>query len=567
MVRVLTFLIAVAALALAAAWLADHPGAVVLDWQGWRIETSVMVLAGAVLIVIALGIFLWSVLRIVAHGPEHMADFFRARRRDKGLRAISRGMIAVGAGDERQALHHAREARKLMRREPLTLLLEAQSAQLAGDRDAARKAFEAMLESPETELLGLRGLFVEAKRAGDADAARLFADRAAAISPGLPWAAGAMLEFQTRDGDWEAALLTVRRNADNRLMTKQDAARARAVLLTAQALEREEDEPEGAQALALEAHKLAPELVPAAVVAARQAAATGNTRQATRIAEKTWKLNPHPDIAEVYAHARPGDSARDRLKRARTLAQKVPNHPESRIAVAVAAIEAQEWAAARGALTPLMHAPTQRVCLLMADIEEGEHGDMGRVREWLARAVRAARDPAWTADGWVSEHWAPVSPVTGRLDAFEWKVPVEAIGGPDEMDLPAEPEPAPTPALVVTRAEPKPEPRTEAAPSPPPAVIEAEPETAAEHPVEPKTEPQRAAPADEKPVRPVKEPEPKPAAAKPAPRPVPVPPQPRPKPVVEADGEANVIFPRPPDDPGPDAAIEDEPTPQARSLP
>ena len=46
------------------------------------------------------------------------------------------------------------------------------------------------------------------------------------------------------------------------------------------------------------------------------------------------------------------------------------------------------------------------------------------VREWLARAVRAPRDPAWTADGIVSDEWEPLSPVTGRLDAFEWKVPV-----------------------------------------------------------------------------------------------------------------------------------------------
>ena len=50
------------------------------------------------------------------------------------------------------------------------------------------------------------------------------------------------------------------------------------------------------------------------------------------------------------------------------------------------------------------------------------------VRQWLARAVRAPRDPAWVADGFVSERWAPVSPVTGKLDAFEWRAPVERLG-------------------------------------------------------------------------------------------------------------------------------------------
>jgi HemY protein len=42
----------------------------------------------------------------------------------------------------------------------------------------------------------------------------------------------------------------------------------------------------------------------------------------------------------------------------------------------------------------------------------------------MARALNARRDPAWTADGFVSDNWLPISPVTGRLDAFEWKDPL-----------------------------------------------------------------------------------------------------------------------------------------------
>jgi HemY protein len=66
----------------------------------------------------------------------------------------------------------------------------------------------------------------------------------------------------------------------------------------------------------------------------------------------------------------------------------------------------------------------------MARIEGGQHGHAGGVREWLARAVNAPRDPAWTADGVVADHWAAISPVTGALDAFRWRVPVEAVDAP-----------------------------------------------------------------------------------------------------------------------------------------
>lgn len=63
----------------------------------------------------------------------------------------------------------------------------------------------------------------------------------------------------------------------------------------------------------------------------------------------------------------------------------------------------------------------------MAELERNEHGDEGRAREWMARAVYAAPDPAWTADGYVSDRWLPVSPITGRLDAFEWRVPLSGM--------------------------------------------------------------------------------------------------------------------------------------------
>jgi HemY protein len=113
--------------------------------------------------------------------------------------------------------------------------------------------------------------------------------------------------------------------------------------------------------------------------------------------------------------------------RVEALAAKAPGHVESALAVARAAIDASEFARAREALLPFIAAPTQRVAMLMAEIERTEHGDSGKARAWTLRAVRALHDPVWTADGYVSDRWRPVSPVTGRIDAFRWQVPVAAL--------------------------------------------------------------------------------------------------------------------------------------------
>jgi HemY protein len=69
--------------------------------------------------------------------------------------------------------------------------------------------------------------------------------------------------------------------------------------------------------------------------------------------------------------------------------------------------------------------PQARVCALMAQIEDASD-DKGRVKEWLARALHAPRDPMWVSDGVANTRWVAVSPVTGEIVPCEWKTPYEA---------------------------------------------------------------------------------------------------------------------------------------------
>lgn len=435
MIRVILFLAAVLALATGLSWLADRPGNLTINWEGYVIETSVF--RAVVLSAIAIGaaLVLWSLIRHVWNSPAAVGNIMNRRRQKKGLEALSAGMIAVGAGDRANATRYAILARKTLPNEPMTHLLRAQAAQLAGDKTTSRRIFEGMLASPDTEPLGLRGLFLEAQRETEAEAAQQFAERALKLNPKLIWASDALFDIQCRAGDWAGALETLSSARKNGLIEKPLADRRRAVLLAAQAIKAEDAEPDRALALAIEAHNLAPDLVPAAAQAGRMLASRGNTPRAAKILERTWSKSPHPDIATVYAFARVGDSPRDRLVRVKRLAEQNPYSVESAIAVANAAIDARAFDEARDALKPMLEDHlTQRIATLMARLESEQFGDKGGVREWLARAVNAPRDPVWTADGIVSDEWAPVSPVTGALDAFQWKVPVENIT-PRDNDL------------------------------------------------------------------------------------------------------------------------------------
>lgn len=424
MVRLVAYLLLVFAIASGLVWLAERPGTLNIVWQGYDIETTVFQATVILAAIVATCIFVLSIARQIWMSPASVSRHFVRRRQKRGLEALSSGMIALGAGDKALATRYALQARRSLPNEPLTHLLRAQAAQAAGDRTTARRIFEAMLSSPDTEQLGLRGLYLEAEREKETEAAKQFAERALRLNPKLGWPADALFDIQCRLKDWAGALETLSVAKRNGLVDKATGDRRRAVLLTGQAQALEDSDPERALTLAIEAHGLAPDLIPAAAIAGRLLAARGNTPRAAKIIQKTWSRSPHPELATAYAYARIGDSPRDRLDRVKQLATLYPNSAESAIAVASSAIEARDWAEARAALEPLLDGRlSQRVCTLMARIEDGEFADKGGVREWLARAVNAPRDPAWTADGVVAAEWSPVSPVTGALDVFEWKVP------------------------------------------------------------------------------------------------------------------------------------------------
>jgi HemY protein len=522
MIRIILFLLLIALGAAGAAWIAEQTGDVVLSWGGYRAQTTLPVFVLVLGIVVVAAMMIWAILRGMWRTPARMRKSRRERRQARGRHAITQGLLAIGHGDSTAARVHADAARKHAAHDPLALLLHAQSAQLDGDREGAQRAFRAMAEREDTRLLGLRGLFIEAQRADDPVAAVMVAEEALKLSPSSSWASHAVLGFCCAKGDWAGALKILDNNQSAGLIDKATYRRQRGVLLTARALELEKVDRDLARESVMEAVKLAPTLVPAAVLASKFESEAHQIRRSMRLVETAWLAQPHPDLADAYSHVKLGDSARQRLVRVETLAAKMPGHVEGALAIARAAIDASEFAKAREALAPFIAAPTQRVALLMAEIERTEHGDSGRARAWTLRAVRALHDPAWTADGYVSDRWRPVSPVTGRLDAFQWQTPVaalpsdksgaiessafeEAMLATPRRAVVLEPpkdvtEPAAEPIAPVPAAASAPAPAAEQDNAPPPAAATEMTPAEAARPEEPVTEPTPASPKPAEPA-------------------------------------------------------------------
>ena len=311
------------------------------------------------------------------------------------------------------------------------------------DRQMGSEDFAAMLEDKDTSVIGHRGLFIQAQRAGDPVAALFHARAAQEEAPRTGWAGDAVFQLETYEGDWDGALKTLDKMVSGGLVPRDKARRRRAVLLTAKAreivAEAREDMSESGKArrtealnTVSEAVEMEPAFTPAVTLAARLLGAEGKTRKATRLIERAWAFHPHPELLDTFLTVHRDESAFERHRHVQALAAQNPEHKESRIALAKGAIGSRDWEAARAALGHFLEGsaegePSVRICELMAEIEDGQFGNRGRAREWLSRALHAPRDEAWVSDGYVSQDWLPVCPRTGTFDAFEWKVPQSMI--------------------------------------------------------------------------------------------------------------------------------------------
>lgn len=426
--RVALWFIVIAIIAGIAAWLADRPGTIAVDWLGYRIEMTVGVLIGAVILVGAVLAALGRLIAMALRGPRLFAELRRRRKRRQGELSLVRGLVAVAAGDAKDAKRQAIAAEGATDGSPLALLLAAQAAQLNGDVAAAERAYNLMLTDSETKFLGLRGLIVLAQRRGDTTTALALAREAQALRPGAPWVASELFGLQAALGEWHAAEETLAGAVRHKLIAAPEGKHNRAVVLIGRADEAAaKGESREALGLLETAHTLEPDFVPATARLARLLAANGKLRRAEKLIEAAWVEAPHPDLAAAYADLVPDEAAEDKARRLERLAAQNSQARDSRLLKAEQALTLRDWAGARTALIAMVDGQeaTRRTYDLLADLEHREKGDERRAAEWREKAHTGEAAPRWycNACNHTPPHWAPHCPACRSFDTLEWRVP------------------------------------------------------------------------------------------------------------------------------------------------
>lgn len=436
LLKVILFIGFIAAAAWGAGFLMESEGGVRISIANTEFTLGPL---ESVIGLLALVIGLWLALKIAGlivaflrflNGDETAISRYFARNRERrGYDALAEGMMALASGEGRVALTKAAKAERLLHRPDLTTLLTAQAAEQAGDNAKAEEAYKKLLSDDRTRFVGVRGLMQQRLASGDTETALKLAEKAFSLKPKHAETQDVLLKLQAGAHDWTSARKTLGAKLKHGGLPRDVHKRRDAVLALGEAKDvLDHRKPIEAREAAIEANRLSPDLIPAAVMAADGYVDQGKPRNATRILRKAWDAQPHPDLAAAFARIKPDEGPADRIKRFAVLTAVHRDNPETRMLEAELQIAAEDFPAARKALGDLAETdPTARALTIMAAIERGSGADDAVVKGWLARALTAPRGPTWVCDKCQKSHsdWGPVCDSCGGFDTMSWRRPAD----------------------------------------------------------------------------------------------------------------------------------------------
>ncbi len=434
--KVILFVALIAALALGAGYLLEadggirvSAGTVELNLRPFQTAVALALLMLAIWLLLKLGSLAVATVRFLNGDETAISRWFDRNRERKGYQALADGLVALASGDGREAMGKAARAERFLRKPELTDLIAAQAAELAGDKSKAETVYKRLLGHDSTRFVGVRGIMKQRLADGDLETATKLAEKAFALKPRHEETQDILLKLQAKDSDWKGARRTLGAKLSTGTLPRDVFRRRDAVLALSEskALLSDGSSVE-AETYAIEANRLSPDLIPAAVLAARCHIEHRRKRHATRVLKKAWQAQPHPDLAAVFAEIEADETPEQRIKRFGPLIKMHPDDPETKMLLAELHIAAEDFPAARRALGDLMEeTPTARALTIMAAVERGEGAEDKVVRGWLARAVTASRGPQWVCGNCRNVHaaWIPVCKSCGAFDTLAWTVPEE----------------------------------------------------------------------------------------------------------------------------------------------
>ena len=426
----LKFLIIIAVLA----GVISLSGTVIIDLFEYTVTvpTNIFIL-GLLVVIIILG-FIYKILQSVFSLPQIFSKHREETRHQKGYSALTRGLVAIAAGDSKQATYYARRAGNMLpkskgKQQPLHLLLEAQAARLRGEDAVAQNRFKALMQDNDASFLGIRGLLKSALDQGNNHLALQYANDAAKLHPNQIWIIQTQYHLLIENKMWDDVLKTAKTAKKTNAFEEEKIISDQIAIYLMWFDQAINDKDFGTAERHLKsAMKLDKYFVPTITRAAKYYISLDKHKKATSLIKNCWAKSPHPDLAKIWFDLAP-DTQKYPLKRSKwfeILADINPNHIESHILLARGAMDMSLWGEAKASLIQADKIyPSAQIYRLMAVVEQNSNHNDDSIHLLLEKSSEALPEKCWvcTRTGIIYDQWLAIAPPHESFNTIIWQCP------------------------------------------------------------------------------------------------------------------------------------------------
>lgn len=338
-------------------FLLNNQGTVTISWLGYIVETNLVLVFFAFLLLLCLIYVIKLPFRFM--GWMHSCVSKQKEATKENL--LNQMLSAVASGDEEAGKKLAEKLDKTFAKDSSTSLL------LKVLCSPSLSLYKELADNPKTELAGWRGMIDDLEKKGELPEALELAQKALKKYPRIPWLLEKNLNLQVLNSQWKEAFNTLSVIKKNGIKDEKDFLTKKACLLIK-------------MNKGYEAFKIAPWLPAAALAAVEE-----KPKKAEAIIFKAWSLQPQFRLYKAYVSSFKKENSLALYKRTEKLVEQNKAAPINHIVLADAALQAKLWETARKELETYMasHTINMQVATMMAFLEQEGTRDHGEAQRWI----------------------------------------------------------------------------------------------------------------------------------------------------------------------------------------
>ena len=379
-----------------------------------------------------------AVIRFLSGDETAITRYLNKSRQLNGNKALSSALISFYEGDSAEAMIHSNKAKKFLKNDKLSLLINAQIAQKSGDSKLTLASYKKLLGHSDTRLVALSGIVSEKIKVGQFKMALELSKKNVELYPKNIGNINTLFNLQLQQKDWQGAVKTLQVKKTIEKIPRNSFLQQEAILIFEDAKAKHvQGFSQEALAATLAAVRQYPTFVVALCFLTELENISGNKRRIEKLLQKAWGLFPHPDIAKSYASLVKSESSEKRLRRFEPLIKINDKDPQTIILKAELFLATEEFSKAKELVSVLANNdPDNYILTLMAGVERASGATDKVVREWLTKAVYAPKSPTWICSECGSQsEWTSICQSCEGFDSMTWARPPYYFNQRDQREL------------------------------------------------------------------------------------------------------------------------------------